>query len=129
MNIFILICCIVIPIVMIVIGILYRINLSKESNKMLALTIPFAMLFSGLSKDNIQTADLDKKIQISSKKRCGIIWLISGAIMLICVIALLLLNISQINSISDSLLEFECIIFTAIFITIEYFLKRKLYQK
>lgn len=122
----ILIGCIVIPIVMIVIGILYRINLCKKSNNILDLIIPITMLFSGISQNNTLPTDLDKKMQIYSKKRCGTIWIISGVVMLICVTTLLLLNISQINSISDSLLEVECIMFTAIFITIEYFWKKKL---
>lgn len=128
MSIFILICCMVIPIIMIVIGILYRINLPKEGNNILDLIIPLAMLFSGISQNNNLSTDLDKKMQIYLKKRCGTIWIISGIVMLICVTVLLLLNIFKINSISDSLLEFECIIFTAIFITIEYFFKKKLYQ-
>lgn len=128
MSIFILICCMVIPIIMIVIGILYRINLPKEGNNILDLIIPLAMLFSGISQNNNLSTDLDKKMQIYLKKRCGTIWIISGIVMLICVTVLLLLNIFKINSISDWLLEFECIIFTAIFITIEYFFKKKLYQ-
>lgn len=125
----ILIGCIVIPIVMIVIGILYRINLCKKSNNILDLIIPITMLFSGISQNSTLPTDLDKKMQIDSKKRCGTIWIISGVVMLICVTVLLLLNISQINSISDSLLEVECIMFTAIFITIEYFWKKKLCKR
>ncbi|KGM92915.1 hypothetical protein FDC62_08275 [Clostridium botulinum] len=129
MNIFILTCCIVIPIVMIVVGILYRLNLLKKSNSILDLIISLVMMFSGISKDNNSPMYLDKKIPIYSKKKCGIIWMISGVVMLICITVLLLLNISQINSILDSLLDIEFIIFTIIFITTEYFLKKKLYHK
>ncbi|KOC31257.1 hypothetical protein [Clostridium botulinum] len=123
MNVFILTCCIVIPIVMIVVGILYRMNLFN--NSILDLIISLVMMFSGISKDNNPPMYLDKKIPIYSKKKCGIIWMISGVVMLICITVLLLFNISQINSILDSLLDIEFIIFTIIFITTEYFLKKK----
>ncbi|MDR5587652.1 MULTISPECIES: hypothetical protein [Clostridium] len=127
MNIFILICNICIPLIMIWIGILYRYNSSKKINKTLDLIAPIAMLFSGISHD--KKCSNNKNILISVNKKCSLIWSISGFSTLFICLILLILNKSDINNISIILLEIECFIFVIIYLTVEHLLKTKFYKK
>lgn len=116
MNIFILICNICIPLLMIIIDLMQKHNLYKSTNKLLNLIIPISMLFSGLSDDKNTTLPEN----LNSYKKYGQVWTICGLLMLISSIIILLLNKSDIYSTSISIFEAECLILVIIFITIKF---------
>lgn len=119
MNIFILICNICIPLLIIIIGLMQKHNLYKSTNKLLNLIIPISMLFSGLSDDKNTTLPEN----LNSYKKYGQVWTICGLLMLISSIIILLLNKSDIYSTSISIFEAECLILVIIFITIKFSMK------
>ncbi|MBW6410981.1 hypothetical protein [Clostridium weizhouense] len=129
MDIFILICNITIPTIMFAIGLLYTISPSKKINSILDLITPIVMMFSGVSDTPKTNITKNTNTFIVANKNCGVIWICSGLFILIVNTILLILNDSEINSISNSLFEFECLIFVSIFVTVEYLLKRKFYKK
>ena len=129
MNLLALIFNILIPIIMIFIGFLYKCNLYKKIDKTLDLIIPMAMIFSGFSDDKKISLSKGTSTLASANKKCSLIWSISGICTLILTIILLILNKSDIYDTSVVLLEVEFFILVAIFITVEYVLKRKLYKK
>lgn len=124
MNIFILICTILIPVIMISIGLLYRYNSYKKINTIFDLIIPIASLFSGLSDDENTT--LPNIIYFN--KKSSLIWIISGLFTLFFSIIILILKKLDIYNTSIALLEAECLILVIIFTTIHFFLKRKSYK-
>ncbi|HBJ1649181.1 UNVERIFIED_ORG: hypothetical protein B2H98_18020 [Clostridium botulinum] len=129
MNLLALIFNILIPIIMIFIGFLYKCNLYKKIDKTLDLIIPMAMIFSGFSDDKKISLSKGTSTLASANKKCSLIWSISGVCTLLLTIILLILNKSNIYDTSVILLEVEFFILVAIFITVEYVLKRKLYKK
>ncbi|MBN1036070.1 hypothetical protein DWC20_10985 [Clostridium botulinum] len=129
MNLLELIFNILIPIIMIFIGFLYKCNLYKKIDKTLDLIIPIAMIFSGFSDDKKISLSKGTSTLASANKKCSLIWSISGVCTLLLTIILLILNKSDIYDTSVILLEVEFFILVAIFITVEYVLKRKLYKK
>ncbi|MBY6836755.1 hypothetical protein FDG50_15805 [Clostridium botulinum] len=129
MNLLTLICNILIPIIMIFIGFLYKCNLYKKIDKTLDLIIPMAMIFSGFSDDKKISLSKSTSTLALANKKCSLIWSISGVCTLLLTIILLILNKSDIYDTSVILLEVEFFILIAIFITVEYVLKRKLYKK
>ncbi|NFL38670.1 hypothetical protein [Clostridium botulinum] len=129
MNLLALIFNILIPIIMIFIGFLYKCNLYKKIDKTLDLIIPIAMIFSGFSDDKKISLSKGTSTLASANKKCSLIWSISGVCTLLLTIILLILNKSDIYDTSVILLEVEFFILVAIFITVEYVLKRKLYKK
>ncbi|NFG25419.1 hypothetical protein FDF11_03745 [Clostridium botulinum] len=129
MNLFALIFNILIPIIMIFMGFLYKCNLYKKIDKTLDLIIPMAMIFSGFSDDKKISLSKGTSTFASANKKCSLIWSISGICTLLLTIILLILNKSDIYDTSVILLEVEFFILVAIFITVEYVLKRKLYKK
>ncbi|EES51045.1 hypothetical protein NE172_03765 [Clostridium botulinum] len=129
MNLLTLICNILIPIIMIFIGFLYKCNLYKKIDKTLDLIIPIAMIFSGFSDDKKISLSKSTSTLALANKKCSLIWSISGVCTLLLTIILLILNKSDIYDTSVILLEVEFFILIAIFITVEYVLKRKLYKK
>ncbi|NFA41464.1 hypothetical protein EXM65_02420 [Clostridium botulinum] len=129
MNLLALIFNILIPIIMIFIGFLYKCNLYKKIDKTLDLIIPMAMIFSGFSDDKKISLSKCTSTLASANKKCSLIWSISGVCTLLLTIILLILNKSNIYDTSVILLEVEFFILVAIFITVEYVLKRKLYKK
>lgn len=124
MNILTLTCNIVIPVIMIFIGCLYKSSLYKKIDNILDLIIPIAMFFTGFSDDKKTTFSKDTETLAMTNKRIGLIWSISGVCTLIFTIIFLILN----YSISVILLEFECLIMVAVFTTVEYILKRNFYK-
>ncbi len=129
MNLLALIFNILIPIIMIFMGFLYKCNLYKKIDKTLDLIIPMAMIFSGFSDDKKISLSKGTSTLASANKKCSLIWSISGICTLLLTIILLILNKSDIYDTSVILLEVEFFILVAIFITVEYVLKRKLYKK
>lgn len=124
MNILTLTCNIVIPVIMIFVGRLYKCNLYKKIDNILDLIMPIAMLFTGFSDDKkISFSKASEALALTNKK-CGLIWSISGVCTLILAIIFLILN----YSISTALLEFKCLILVAVFATVECILKRNSYR-
>ncbi|MBM7836351.1 hypothetical protein [Clostridium sardiniense] len=120
MNIFVFISCITIPILMILIGTLYKFNLYKRINKVSTLFVPLIMFFTGISEARNESIDLN----INKNKICSLIWIILGSIILILISILLLFNKNSFYNIMNSLLELECIIFAIIFVSVRYFIKK-----
>ncbi|WP_315078609.1 hypothetical protein [uncultured Clostridium sp.] len=129
MNLLALICNILIPIIMIFIGFLYKCNLYKKIDKILDLIVPMAMIFSGFSDDKKISLSKSTSTLASANKKCGLIWSISGVCTLLLTIILLILNKSDIYDTSIILLEVELFILIAVFVTVEYVLKRRFYKK
>ena len=133
MSIFILICNIVVPLIMISIGVLYNKHSNKRINKILDLFIPITMLGSGLgSKDNSDIFK-DKNSLESSNKKCGLIWFVSGLVTFIITATVLLINKSNIlnattfldtSNVSVIMLEIEFSIVVMIFISVEFAFKK-----
>lgn len=129
MNILTLTCNIGIPIIMIFIGILYKCNLYKKIDKILDLIIPIAMFFNGFSEDKREDFSKDTNTLALANRKCSLIWSISGVCTLLLTITLLILNSSTVYNTSAIVLELECLILVAVFITVEYILKRDFYKK
>lgn len=122
MDVFVLICDVFIPIIMIAIGLLYIINSSKRIDTILDLILPIAMFISGVS-DNYKAYE-EKDVRVLANKKCGVMWICGGLFMLIVTIVALVLNRTENASIE--LLEIECMLIVVIFITIECFFRRKI---
>ncbi|MBZ9692265.1 hypothetical protein [Clostridium sp. M14] len=129
MNLLALICNILIPIIMIFIGFLYKYNLYKKIDKILDLIVPIAMIYSGFSDDKKISLSKSTSTLALANKKCSLIWSISGACTLLLTIIMLLLNKSDIYDTSVILLEVELFILIAIFITVEYVFKKRFYRK
>ncbi|NEU04869.1 hypothetical protein [Clostridium senegalense] len=124
MNILMLTCNIVIPLLMIFIGILFKCNSYKKIDKTLDLIIPIAMFFNGfLDREKEHLCKNTNKLD-SVNRKYGLIWSISGAVTLLFTMISLILNKSNIYNTSVTLLEAECLILVSVFVTVEYILKR-----
>lgn len=138
MKIFILICNILIPVIMIAIGILYNQRLYKKINKILDLFIPIAMVASGFGDNSKKHFSKNTNTLVSTNKKLSLIWSISGIFTLIITVIVLIVNKFDImnattfldtNNVSVIMLEVELAITVAIFISVEYVLKKNLYKK
>ena len=135
MSIFILLCNIIVPAIMIYIGVLYNKNSNKRINKILDLFLPITTLGSGLdSKDNNDIFN-DKNSLKSFNKKCGLIWFVSGLITFIITATVLLINKSNIlnattfldtSNVSVIMLEIEFAIVVMVFISVEFAFKKLL---
>lgn len=122
-------CNIAIPVLMILIGILFKCNSYEKIDKTLDLIIPIAMFFNGFSDGEREDLCKNTNKLVSVNRKCGLIWSISGACTLLFTMILLILNKSNIYNISVTLLEIECLILVAVCVTVEYILKRKFNKK
>lgn len=138
MKTFILICNISVPLLIISIGLLYKYSLYKKINKILDLFMPIVMIFSGVGYDGKNDFYKNTNLLAFANRKCSLIWSISGICTLVITIIVLIVNKSNIinaNTFSDMsnvsviMLEVEFAIVVAVFISIEYFLKKKLYKK
>jgi len=125
MYIFVLICDIFIPIIMISIGSLYIINSSKRIDTILDLIVPIAMFISGAS-ESYKTHE-EKDVKVLENKKCGVIWICGGLFMLI--VTILALILKKAENASIPLLEIECMLIVITFITIECFFKKAINKK
>lgn len=138
MKIFILLCNIIVPIIMICIGVLYNRYSNKTINRILDLFMPIAVIGSGLSnKENNDFLNGINTIK-SSNKKCGMIWFISGLVTFIITIIVLIINKSDIlnatnfldtDNVSVIMLEIEFAIVVMIFISTKFILKKTFYKK
>ena len=138
MKIFILLCNIIVPIIMVYIGVLYNRHSNKKINRTLDLFMPIAVMSSGLGNEgNNDFLNGINPIE-STNKKCGMIWLISGLATFIITILVLIRNKSDIlnatsfldtNNVSIIMLEVEFAIAVMIFISVEFILKKVLYKK
>jgi len=138
MRIFVLICNFVVPLMMIVIGILYKYRLYEKIDKILDLFMPIAMTISGVEDDRRNDFSKNANILNYANRKCSLIWNISGICTLLLTIIGLILNqsnvlstftISDIGNVSIILLEVELAIMVAVFISVEYVLKIKILKE
>ncbi|HGG0416388.1 TPA: hypothetical protein ACJFE8_001146 [Clostridium sporogenes] len=129
MNILMLICNIGIPVVMILIGILFKCNSYKKIDKTLDLIVPIATFFTGFSEREREHLYKNTNKLASVNRKCSLIWSISGVCTLMLTIISLILNKSDIYNTSVILLEPELLILVIVFITVEYILKRNFNKK
>ena len=138
MRIFILICNIVVPLIMISIGGLYKRHSNEKINKILDLFIPITMIGSGLSR--VENSDFFKSKNLLEycNKKCSIIWIISGLVTFIITNIVLIINKSAIlnatsfldtNNVSVIMLEVEFAIVVMVFISVEFLFKKAFYKK
>lgn len=123
MNILILTCNIVIPLIMIFIGVLYKHNSYKKIESTLDLIMPLATTFIGISHDESENFSKNKNKLDFINRKCSLIWIITGIGTLLLAIVLLMINKTSIYYVSILLLEIQCIILVSVFVTIEYILK------
>lgn len=133
MVIFILLCNIIIPVIMIYIGMLYNKNYNKKINKILDLFVPITIIASGLgNKDNSDIFNDNNSLEPSNKK-CSLIWFVSGLVTFIITATVLIINKSNIlntttfldtSNVSVIMLEIEFAIVVMIFISVEFALKK-----
>lgn len=138
MKIFILLCNIIVPIIMMCIGVLYNRQSNKKINRILDLFMPIAVIGSGLGNEsNNDFFDGINPLKDSNKK-CGMIWFISGLVTFIITIIVLCINKLDIlnatsfldtNNVSVIILEVEFAIVVMIFISVEFILKKSFYKK
>lgn len=138
MKIFILLCNIIVPVIMICIGVLYNRHSNKKINRILDLFMPIAVMGSGLSNESNNDFLNGINPLESSNKKCGMIWFISGLVTFIITIIVLIINKSDIlnatsfldtNNVSVIMLEVEFAIAVMIFISVEFILKKDFYKK
>ena len=133
MTIFILLCNIIIPVIMIYIGVLYNKHSNKKINKILDLFVPITMIGSGLGGGANSDIFKDKNSLESSNKKCSLIWLVSGLVTFIITATVLIINKSNIlnattfldtSNVSVIMLEIEFAIVVMIFISVEFVFKK-----
>lgn len=138
MKLFILLCNLLIPAIMITIGILYKYRSYKKINTILDLFIPISIIGSGLGSKETATFSTNTSLLESSNKKCGLIWIISGLATLIITIMVIILNKSDIitaktfldtSNVSVIMLEVELAISVAVFVTVEFILKKAFYKE
>ncbi len=138
MKLFILLCNLLIPAIMITIGILYKYRSYKKINTILDLFIPASMIGTGLSSNETVTFSTNTNLLKSSNKKCSLIWIISGLATLIITVIVLILNKSDIitsktfldtSNVSVIMLEVELAISVVVFVTVEFILKKAYYKK
>lgn len=136
MSIFILICNIVVPLIMISIGVLYNRHSNKKINKILDLFMPIAMIGSGLCGKDTNDIFKDKNSLESSNKKCSLIWIVSGLVTFIITAIVLIINKSNIlnaktfldtSNVSVIMLEIEFTILVMVFISMKFVLKKSFY--
>ena len=136
MSIFILICNIVVPLIMISIGVLYNKHSNKKINRILDLFMPITMTCSGLDSKDINDTFKDKNSLKSSNKKCGLIWFVSGLVTLIITATVLIINKSNIlnattfldtSNVSVIMLEIEFAIVVMVFISMKFIFKKSFY--
>lgn len=136
MSIFILICNIVVPLIMISIGVLYNRHSNKKINKILDLFMPIAMIGSGLGGKDTNDIFKDKNSLESSNKKCSLIWIVSGLVTFIITAIVLIINKSNIlnaktfldtSNVSVIMLEIEFAILVMVFISMKFVLKKSFY--
>lgn len=138
MRIFILLCNIIVPIIMIRIGVLYNRHSNKKINSILDLFMPIAVMGSGLGNEGNNDLFNDINLLKSFNKKCGMIWFISGLVTFIITVMILIINKADIlnaksfldtNNVSVIMLEVEFAIVVMIFISVEFILKKAFYKK
>lgn len=138
MTIFILLCNIIIPVIMIYIGVLYNKHSNKRINKILDLFIPLTMLGSGLCSKDDSNIFNDKNALESFNKKCGLIWFVSGLVTFIITATALLINKSNIlnaitfldtSNVSVIMLEIEFAIVVMVFISVEFAFKKSFLKR
>ena len=138
MKLFILLCNLLIPAIMITIGILYKYRSYKKINTILDLFIPASIIGSGLGSKETVTFSTNTNLLKSSNKKCSLIWIISGLATLIITVIVLILNKSDIitsktfldtSNVSVIMLEVELAISVVVFVTVEFILKKTYYKK
>ncbi|MBM7868653.1 hypothetical protein JOC70_000122 [Clostridium pascui] len=87
------------------------------------------MIFNRFSNDKRETCPKDTNTLAFVNRKCSLIWSISGVCTLLLTMIFIILNKSTVYNVSIKLLELECLIIVAVFITIEYILKRNFYGK
>ena len=136
MKIFILLCNIIVPVIMICIGKLYNRHSSKKINKILDLFMPISMISSGLGNAGNSDFFIGKNFLESSNKKCGMIWFISGLVTFIITTIVLIINKSNIlnaktfldtSNVSVIMLEIEFAILVMVFISMKFVLKKSFY--
>lgn len=124
MSILVLIGNIALPLIMIIIGVLYKLKSYKVINTTVDLLTPLPQIFSDFYDNNINglsSKDLDS--QYNRNRTCSLIWIFSGIFTLIAVIILLVLPTPNLYSVSISLLESEFAIFILLVVSIEFVFK------
>ena len=138
MKLFILLCNLLIPAIMITIGILYKYSSYKKINTIIDLFIPASIIGSGLGSKETVTFSTNTNLLKSSNKKCSLIWIISGLATLIITVMVLILNKSDLittktfldtSNVSVIMLEVELAISVLVFVTVEFILKKALYKK
>lgn len=138
MKLFILLCNLLIPAIMITIGILYKYSSYKKINTIIDLFIPASIIGSGLGSKETVTFSTNTNLLKSSNKKCSLIWIISGLATLIITVMVLILNKSDLittktfldtSNVSVIMLEVEFAISVVIFVTVDFILKKTLYKK
>ncbi len=138
MKLFILLFNLLILAIMITIGILYKYRSYKKINTILDLFIPISIIGSGLGSKETATFSTNTSLLESSNKKCGLIWIISGLAILIITIMVIILNKSDIitaktfldtSNVSVIMLEVELAISVAVFVTVEFILKKAFYKE
>lgn len=138
MSIFILLCNIVVPLIMISIGVLYNKHSNKKINKILDLFMPIAMIGSGLGGKDNSDIFKDKNLLESSNKKCSLIWILSGLVTFIITAIVLIINKSNIlnartfldtSNISIIMLEIEFAIVVMVFVIVKFILKKSFYKR
>lgn len=138
MKIFILLCNILVPVIMIAIGILYKQRLYTKINKILDLFIPIAVVSSGLGCEDKSSSSTNTNTLVSANKKCSLIWIVSGLCTMLITAIVLIVNrydiinattFLDVNNVSVIMLEVELAIVIAVFISVEYILKKSFYKK
>lgn len=138
MKLFILLCNLLVPAIMITIGILYKYHSYKKINTILDLFIPASIIGSGLGSKETFTFSTNTNLLKSSNKKFSLIWIISGLATLIITVIVLILNKSDIitsktfldtSNVSVIMLEVELAISVVVFVTVEFILKKTYYKK
>ena len=124
MNIWLVFSTIIIPTIMIFIGVLYKHNSYKKINTILDLVIPIASTFTGVSDDKKEDYSNISNIVVTSNKKFSLIWLISGICLSLLSLFLLILNKGILYDTSITVLEIQCFVVVAVFISVEFILKR-----
>lgn len=129
MNTLLVLSTILMPLIMILIGGLYKHTLYKKINTLLDLIMPIASTFTGISDDKKEDYNKISNVIALKNKKFSLIWTLSGVSLFLLSVILLILNKADLYNTSITVLQVQCFALAAVFITVEFIMKRSLRNK
>lgn len=118
-----------IPIIMVTIGLLYKLNYTKEINNIFIFLKYLFMIYLGIYPNKNKSLFQENKLCANSNRKYFFIWTFSGLTILIINFLLIILNLDVLQNIDDTLLVTNILISLFLFFIFEIGFKKFFYNK